>query len=76
MDQRYYSTQGMRQQDPRQYNVFQPQFVQASRPVAPRERYRATQYDHPMYDAVEDDEYGQGTQLDSFGKRQLADCLH
>jgi ATP-dependent DNA helicase HFM1/MER3 len=74
MDERYYSTQGMRQQDPRRYSVLQPQFVQPSRPVVPRERYRATQYDHSMYDAVEDDGYGQGAQLDSFGKRRLVNC--
>jgi ATP-dependent DNA helicase HFM1/MER3 len=69
MDDPYYTTQDVRQQGPArsQYNILQPQFMQPSRPVAPRERYRATQYDHPVYDAVEDDEYGQDAQLGSFG---------
>ena len=71
MDERYPPTQGMRQQGPSrpQYNVLQPQFKQAPRPIAPRERYRVTQYDHSMYDAVEDDDYGQSAPLDSFGMR-------
>jgi len=50
------------------YDVLQPQFKQPARPVAQRDRYRATQYCDPMYDVVEDDNtYDQGLQLDSFG---------
>jgi ATP-dependent DNA helicase HFM1/MER3 len=50
------------------YNILQPQFKQPARPAAARDRYRATQYDNPMYDVVEDDvAYSQGTQFDSFG---------
>lgn len=45
--------------------------MQASRSVATRERYRATQHDHLMYDAVEDDEYGQDAPLDAFGTSQV-----
>jgi ATP-dependent DNA helicase HFM1/MER3 len=65
----YYTVQDNRQQGPARpyYNILQPQFNQPLRPVAPRERYRTTQYNSPMYDAVEDDEYGQDAQLDSFG---------
>ena len=69
MNEPYYAVQDMRRQGPArpQYNILQPQFIQPPRPVAPRERYRATQYDHPMYDEVEDDNYGRATQLDSSG---------
>jgi ATP-dependent DNA helicase HFM1/MER3 len=50
------------------YDILQPQCKQPSRPVAARDRYRATQYDNPMYDIVEDDNtYGKGTQFDPFG---------
>jgi ATP-dependent DNA helicase HFM1/MER3 len=52
------------------YNILQPQFKQQVRPAAARDRYRATQYDNPMYDVVEDDSaYSQGAQFDSFGMR-------
>lgn len=69
MNKPYYAMPDTRQQGPArpQCDILQPQFVQPSRLVAPREHYRATQFDHPMYDAVEDDDYGQDAQLDSFG---------
>jgi ATP-dependent DNA helicase HFM1/MER3 len=72
MDERSYLPLGADQQRPSrpQYDVFQPQYIQTTRLVSPRERYRATQYDHPTYDAVEDDDYGQGEPLDSFGMYQ------
>jgi ATP-dependent DNA helicase HFM1/MER3 len=51
-----------------QYDLLRPQFKQPGRPMAPRDRYRATQYDDPQYDVVEDDSmYDRGHQLDSFG---------
>jgi hypothetical protein len=51
-----------------QYDVLRPQFKQAGRSIAPRDRYRATQYDDPKYDVVEGDGmYDRGQQLDSFG---------
>ena len=48
----------------------QPRYKQPVRPCAPRDRYRATQYDNPMYDIVEDEETcgGFNTPFDSFGK--------
>lgn len=49
------------------HNVFQSQSVQAPRPIAPRQRYRAAQYDHPMYDEVDDDDYEKGAAFDAFG---------
>ena len=53
---------------PSQYDMLRPQFKQPGRSVAPRDRYRATQYDDPQYDVVEDDSiYDRGQQLDSFG---------
>lgn len=72
MDQRSYATQDMCQRGSTrvQYNFLQPQFVQSSRSIPQRERYRATQHDHPMYDAVEDADSEQDAQLDSFGKLQ------
>ncbi|KAI4620216.1 hypothetical protein J4E80_004742 [Alternaria sp. BMP 0032] len=52
---------------PSQYDMLLPQFKQPGRSVAPRDRYRATQYDDPQYDVVEDDSmYDRGQQLDSF----------
>ena len=52
-----------------QYDTLRPQFKQPGRLVAPRDRYRATQYDDPQYDVVEDDSmYDRGQQLESFGK--------
>lgn len=51
-----------------QYDILQPPFKQPPRPIPPRDRYRATQYEDPMYDVVEDDiADGLGSQLDSFG---------
>ncbi|KAF9700744.1 hypothetical protein EKO04_001546 [Ascochyta lentis] len=50
-----------------EYNVLQPQLVQAPIPVAQRERYRVSQHDHPMYDVVEDDDDG----YDSFDECML-----
>lgn len=51
-----------------QYDILQPHFKQLPRPVPPRNRYRATQYEDPMYDVVEDDiADGPGSHLDSFG---------
>ncbi|KAL7770114.1 hypothetical protein CFE70_000047 [Pyrenophora teres f. teres 0-1] len=51
------------------YDILQPQFKQPARPVAQRDRYRATQYCNPMYDVVEDDNAcDQGLELDSFGR--------
>lgn len=69
MNEPYYGVQDTRQQGPvrPQHNILQPQLIQPSRPVAPQERYRARRYDHPMYDAAENDDYGQDAQLDSFG---------
>ncbi|KAJ4381624.1 ATP-dependent DNA helicase MER3 [Didymella sp. IMI 355093] len=72
MNEPYYAMQDPRQQGPArpQYDIIQQrQFMQLSRPVATRERYRATQYDHPMYDAVEDDDFEQNAQLDSFDQQ-------
>ncbi|CAO2655707.1 Nn.00g045100.m01.CDS01 [Neocucurbitaria sp. VM-36] len=41
-------------------------------PAAPRQRYRATQYDNPMYDIVEDDhQYDQVESFDAFDRRLL-----
>ncbi|KAF2130634.1 hypothetical protein P153DRAFT_288291 [Dothidotthia symphoricarpi CBS 119687] len=55
-----------------QYAVHQPQFKQSAKPVAPRDRYRATAFDNPAYDAVEDDDaYGQEVAFDSFDERLL-----
>ncbi|KAI4924301.1 uncharacterized protein J4E92_007382 [Alternaria infectoria] len=55
-----------------QYDMLRPQFKQPGRLVAPRDRYRATQYDDPQYDVVEDDSmYDRGQQLDSFDDRVL-----
>ncbi|KAI4950056.1 hypothetical protein J4E91_004712 [Alternaria rosae] len=55
-----------------QYDMLRPQFKQPGRPVAPRDRYRATQYHDPQYDVVEDDSmYDRGQQLDSFDDRVL-----
>ncbi|KAI4710905.1 hypothetical protein J4E89_004495 [Alternaria sp. Ai002NY15] len=55
-----------------QYDMLRPQFKQPGRLVAPRDRYRATQYDDPQYDVVEDDSmYDRGQQLDSFDGRVL-----
>ncbi|KAK1917347.1 hypothetical protein P3342_000060 [Pyrenophora teres f. teres] len=54
------------------YDILQPQFKQPARPVAQRDRYRATQYCNPMYDVVEDDNAcDQGLELDSFDERLL-----
>ncbi|EUC36769.1 hypothetical protein COCCADRAFT_2243 [Bipolaris zeicola 26-R-13] len=54
------------------YNILQPQIKQPARLTAPRDRYRVTRYDDPMYDTVEDDHAnGQGSQLDSFDERLL-----
>ena len=51
-----------------QYDVLQPQFKQPGRLVAPRDRYRATQYTGHSYDTVEDENiYDHATELDSFG---------
>lgn len=36
------------------YDVLRPQFKQPARPIAHRDRYRATRYDDTMYDTVED----------------------
>lgn len=67
----YYGQLDTRQQGPArlQCNIPQPQpqYMQSLRPIPQRERYRATLFDCPMYDAVEDDEYGQDVQLDAFG---------
>lgn len=50
------------------YNILQPQIKQPARLTTPRDRYRVTRYDDPMYDTVEDDyANGVGSQLDSFG---------
>ncbi|KAF1936968.1 ATP-dependent DNA helicase MER3 [Clathrospora elynae] len=61
--------------DPRQasrYDMFQLQFKKPVRPLAPRDRFRATQYDNPTYDFVEDDNtYTQGPQFDSFDDKLL-----
>ncbi|ENI06937.1 hypothetical protein COCC4DRAFT_191373 [Bipolaris maydis ATCC 48331] len=49
------------------YNILQPQIKQPARLTTPRDRYRVTRYDDPMYDTVEDDyANGVGSQLDSF----------
>jgi ATP-dependent DNA helicase HFM1/MER3 len=52
-----------------QYDVLRSQFKQQERQIALRDRYRATQHEHPIYDVVEDydDSYDHGPQLDSFG---------
>ncbi|CAN9083858.1 unnamed protein product [Alternaria alternata] len=54
-----------------QYDVLRPQFKQQERQIALRDRYRATQHEHPIYDVVEDydDSYDHGPQLDSFDDR-------
>ncbi|EDU40828.1 ATP-dependent DNA helicase MER3 [Pyrenophora tritici-repentis Pt-1C-BFP] len=54
------------------YDILQPQFKQPARPVAQRDRYRATQYCNPIYDVVENDNASdKGLQLDSFDERLL-----
>ncbi|CAN9135747.1 unnamed protein product [Alternaria sp. RS040] len=55
------------------HNVLQPRFKQPERQIALRDRYRATQYEHPIYDVVEDDDdlYDHGPQLDSFDNKML-----
>ncbi|KAF1832065.1 ATP-dependent DNA helicase MER3 [Decorospora gaudefroyi] len=54
------------------YDIFQPQFTEKQRTVPARDRYRATQYNNPMYDVVEDDSaYGDDAPLDSFDDRLL-----
>lgn len=35
--------------------------------MPPRQRYRATQSNNPMYDVVEDDQYSQDEHFDTFG---------
>lgn len=52
-----------------QHHVFRDRPTHPSRPVATRERYRATQYEHPMYASVEDEGYRRSVMLDDFGKR-------
>jgi hypothetical protein len=72
MDERHHYPirRELRQEPSRlQYNVPRLEFAQAPRPTTPRRQYRATQYEHPMYDDVEDDMLGQDEQLDTFGKR-------
>ncbi|CAN9164917.1 unnamed protein product [Alternaria alternata] len=56
-----------------QYDVLWPQLKQQERQIALRDRYRATQHEHPIYDVVEDydDSYDHGPQLDSFDNRLL-----
>lgn len=70
MVKRYHHTQSTRQDvfPQPQSNPFQSQSTRMARSSGPRERYRATQYEHPMYDAVEDDNYEQRASLDEFGK--------
>lgn len=51
------------------YKVPRLGLAQTPRLATPRRQYRATQYEHPMYDDVEDDIYEQDEQLDTFGKR-------
>ncbi|KAH6633045.1 nucleotide-sugar transporter-domain-containing protein [Boeremia exigua] len=53
------------------YIVSQPQFTHVSGSFAPRERYRATHYDHPMSDAVEDESHGQLECLQPFDDQML-----
>lgn len=69
MDERYHAIQGLQQRRSSQfrYNMPQPQLIRAQGSIAPRERYRVAQYDHPTYDAVEDDSYGHSARLDAFG---------
>ena len=56
-------------QRPSHYNMMRPQFRQPARQPTQRDRYRATQYDDPMYDVVEDEEpYDRNAPFDSFGK--------
>jgi hypothetical protein len=51
-----------------EYDVLRLPFKQPGRSIAPRDRYRTTQYDDLKYDVVEDDSmYDRGQQLDSFG---------
>ncbi|CAN9315184.1 unnamed protein product [Alternaria alternata] len=76
MGDRYYpSNNPQRLGAPRrasQYDVLQPQFKQPERQIVLRDRYRATQHEHPIYDVVEDDDlYDDGPQLDSFDNRLL-----
>lgn len=70
MDERHYYPRRAYEQDPpqRQFNEPPLEFTHTRRPTEPRQRYRATQYEHPMYDEVEDDYYGHSEQLDAFGK--------
>lgn len=59
------------------YDVLQPRFKQPTRPVAPRDRYRAARYEDPMYDSVEDASTDDlGSQLDSFGTCFRLTMLH
>ncbi|KAH7384519.1 nucleotide-sugar transporter-domain-containing protein [Pyrenochaeta sp. MPI-SDFR-AT-0127] len=52
--------------------MIQPDVRQPARPIAPRDRYRASQYDNPMYDVVEDDDYyNQDEEFDVFDQRLL-----
>jgi hypothetical protein len=48
-----------------QHSLLQPRFLQPTRPVQPRDRYRASRHE-PQYDRVEDDEYEDEVPLDSF----------
>ncbi|KAL1801518.1 hypothetical protein ACET3X_001860 [Alternaria dauci] len=57
---------------PSQYDIGRPQSQQPGRQIAPRDRYRATQHEHPIYDVVEDDDrYDYDPPLDSFDERLL-----
>lgn len=75
MDGHFCLSQGVDKQGPLrlQQNDLQPNIMQYSRPILLRERYRTVQHDHPRYDVVEDDGYGQGALLDSFGMCQMTD---
>ncbi|KAJ4983953.1 Pre-mRNA-splicing factor brr2 [Stagonosporopsis vannaccii] len=67
MDERYHSLQGLQQHRPLRIRHKSPyQVPQTQRLIAPRERYRATQYHHPMCDSVEDDACGESARLDTF----------
>lgn len=55
--------------------MLQHQFKKTRNEVVPHQRYRATQYDDPKYDTVENDElYGDSVPYDSFGAMHALSC--